>query len=81
MATAGLRVTVASPDGVVFNGLAQTVICPGEQGTFEILLLHRPLVSRLIAGRLIIDGKAFPIRRGAVRVAEDEMTAVVELPG
>ena len=80
MATAGLEVVVTSPERVVFAGTARSVIFPGEQGTFEVLPLHRPLVSRLLAGAVVIDGKAFGIRRGVVRVADDSVTAVIELP-
>ena len=79
MATTGLEVVVTSPERVVFAGSARSVSLPGEQGTFEVLPLHRPLVSRLLAGTVMIDGRAFGIRRGVVRVADDTVTAVVEL--
>jgi hypothetical protein len=60
--------------------MAKGVVAPGEQGTFEVLPLHRALASRLIGGLLVIDGKPLSIRRGALRVADDIVTAVVELP-
>ena len=80
MASSLLEVLVTSPERVLFTGTAQSVIFPGEQGTFEVLPLHRPLVSRLLAGMVVIDGQSFGIRRGVVRVADDTVTAVVELP-
>jgi F-type H+-transporting ATPase subunit epsilon len=73
-----LRVTVASPGRLLFDGPAQRVVFPGEKGTFEVLPLHRPLVSRLVAGLMEIDQRAFRIRRGVVRVADDTVTAIVE---
>ena len=79
MATSLLNVVVTSSERVVFSGTARSVSFPGEQGTFEVLPLHRPLVSRLLAGTLAIDGRAFRIRRGVARVADDTVTAVVEL--
>ena len=80
MASSLLEVMVTSPGRVLFTGTAQRVILPGEQGTFEVLPLHRPLVSRLLPGMVLIDGRAFEIRRGVARVADDTVTAVVELP-
>jgi F-type H+-transporting ATPase subunit epsilon len=71
---------IVSPEGVVFEGAARILVLPGEQGTFEVLPLHRPLVSRLLPGPIVLDGRSLPIRRGLVRVADDIVTALVELP-
>ncbi len=73
-------ILVTSPDRVLFEGRASTASFPGEQGTFEVLTLHRPLVSRLVSGEVAVDGKRVTIRRGIVRIADDVVTAVVELP-
>ncbi len=81
MATPLLRVLVTTADRVLFDGPAQSVFFPGEEGEFEVLPLHRPLVTRLRNGIMEIDGKPVPIRRGLVRVADDAVTAVVELAG
>ena len=78
MAASRLTVLVTSPTRVLFQGVAETLILPGEEGTFEVLPFHRPLVSRLLAGAVMIDGRAIPIRRGALRVADDVVTAIVE---
>ncbi len=79
MADAKIQVIITSPERVLFHGTALSLSFPGEQGTFEVLPFHRPLVSRLLAGSVEVDGRAFSIRRGAVRVADDVVTAVVEL--
>ena len=68
-----------SAERTLFHGTARRVIMPGEQGTFEVLPLHRPLVSRLVAGPLVIDGYAVLIHRWVMRVVSDAITAVVEL--
>ena len=80
MAASRLTVLVTSPTRVLFQGVAETLILPGEEGTFEVLPFHRPLVSRLLAGEVMIDGRAIPIRRGVLRVADDVVTAIVEPP-
>ena len=75
-----LQVVVTSPERVLFDGTARRIIFPGERGIFEVLPLHRPLISRLVGGVMEIDQRSFRIRRGVVRVMEDAVTAVVELP-
>jgi len=73
-----LSVLVTSPERMLYEGTAKGLIVPGERGTFEILPLHRPLVSRLLSGVMVIDDRSFSIRRGAIRVADDTVVAVVE---
>ena len=73
-----LEVTLISPGKVVFKGQAKTVILPGEYGVFEVLLFHKPIMSRLLKGRIEVDGQSFPILRGVVKVQENQVTAIVE---
>ncbi len=75
-----LRVIMSAPHRVLFDGTAGSVTCPGEQGTFEVLPLHRPLVSRLEPGVVVVDASRIPIRRGLVRVVDDVVMVAVELP-
>ena len=79
-ADAKLDVLITSAEQVLFEGTARSLIVPGELGTFEVLPLHRPLVSRLLAGVILVDDRPLPIRRGVVRVADDVVTMVVETP-
>jgi F0F1-type ATP synthase epsilon subunit len=69
-----LKVKVLSPQEVI-------VIFPGEQGVFEVLPFHKRLISRLIAGQLFVDDRAFAIKRGVVQVDQNEITVVVEEAG
>lgn len=73
-----LTVTVISPYGVLFEGRAQRVILPGEQGVFEIQPFHRPMVSRLLSGTIIVDAQCLAIRRGVAAVDRNRITAIVE---
>lgn len=76
-----LDVTILTPQEVLFQGRAARVILPGEMGTFEVGQFHRPLVSRLLPGLLIVDDKSVPIRRGVVKVERDRVTSIVEIEG
>ena len=73
-----LEVVVATSEKVIFEGKAESVILPGEQGVFEILSFHKPLLSRLVSGRLIIDEQSFLIQRGIVGVNHNKATIIVE---
>jgi len=76
-----LKVKILSPQEVIFEGQAKSVIFPGEQGVFEVLPFHKRLISRLIAGALFVDDRAFPIKRGVAQVDQNNITAVVEETG
>ena len=76
-----LHVLVTSPERLVCDCQARSVTLPGEKGTFEELPLHRPLISRLVEGVVEVDGKRLRIRRGVVRIADNEVIAVVEVKG
>lgn len=73
-----LDVTILTPEEVLFQGRASRVILPGEVGTFEVGPFHRPLVSRLLPGFLIVDDRSVLIRRGVVKVERDRVTSIVE---
>jgi F0F1-type ATP synthase epsilon subunit len=73
-----LDVIVLSPQKVIFQGKANSVTVPGEQGVFEILPFHKRIISRLLAGKLSIDGQGFPLDRGIVKVNDNHVTIILE---
>ena len=62
----------------MFEGKAQSAIFPGESGTFEILVNHKPLLSRLRSGTIDVDGEEIFIRDGVVKVNLNKVLAIVE---
>ena len=75
---ATLEVTIVSPQELLFQGQANHVIVPGEAGVFEICPFHRPIVSRLLAGLIVLDDQMVPIQRGIIKVEHDAVIAIVE---
>jgi len=74
-----LRVTILNPKETLFAGEAESVILPGDKGDFEILPFHKPLISLLRGGRIVLNGdRGLPISRGVVRVEHDQVVALVE---
>lgn len=74
-----LNVTVVTPIRVLFEGRAESIIFPGECGVFEALSYHKPLLSRLVSGTIVIDNQhMFPIRRGVVGINQNRAAVIVE---
>ncbi|MFA6216167.1 MAG: hypothetical protein WDL87_00735 [Candidatus Omnitrophota bacterium] len=71
-------VILVTLDKIVFEGKASSVVLPGEQGVFEVLDYHKPLVSRLVKGNVIVDQNVFAIRRGMVGVQSNKTTIIME---
>lgn len=73
-----LDVCVLSSKKVVLQTKAKSVIMPGEQGVFEALAFHKPLLSRLISGTLFIDEQGITIKRGIVKINQNKVTIIIE---
>lgn len=73
------NVTVLDQAHVIFDGMASSVTLPGEEGEFEILDFHKPIVSFLKRGEIIIDNMGFPISRGIMKFHKEQLMALVEL--
>jgi len=73
-----LDVSVLSPEEIIFEGKARSIVVPGEEGVFEILPLHKRILSRLLSGTILIDDKNFPVNRGIIKVNQNKVTIIVE---
>jgi len=74
-----LKVGIYDYHQTLFDGVAHRVILPGDYGVFEVLIFHKPLLSLLRKGEIIVDDVGFPISRGIVRVKDNALVALVEL--
>lgn len=72
------NVLVLNPAEIIFEGRARSVTLPGEQGVFEILPYHKPIISRIISGTMLVDEQAIPVLRGIVKFANNQATIIVE---
>lgn len=75
-----LDVKVLTPQRLVFQGKAETLILPGERGVFEIQPHHKRLLSRLIQGKMFIDQTKVEIKRGVVKVGLNDVVIIAEEP-
>jgi F-type H+-transporting ATPase subunit epsilon len=77
-------VEIVTPQGVVFQGEAVSLIAPGAQGCFEVLAHHAPLTAALKAGKVLLKEKDGDLRtfettgRGFLSVERDGVVLAVE---
>lgn len=64
---------------MLFEGQAASVFLPGEEGEFELLDYHCPLIGLLGAGHVVMDQSTrLPIRNGIVKFSQNECVMLVE---
>lgn len=77
-----LKVSVISPERVLFEGEAESVIAPAFDGEVGILPQHAPMMTLLGRGELRLgpDGNAgrFQIEGGFLQVLNDQVRVVTE---
>jgi F-type H+-transporting ATPase subunit epsilon len=67
------------PKRTIYEGEAKSVFLPGDTGEFEVLEFHRPIISLLKAGEIIIDWKkSVAISKGVAKMYKDELVVLVE---
>ena len=77
-----LKVSVISPERVLFEGEAESVIAPAFDGEVGILPQHAPMMTLLGRGELRLghDGSAgrFHVEGGFLQVLNDSVRVVTE---
>ncbi len=77
-----LKVSVISPEKVLFEGQASGVVAPGHDGELGILPGHAPLMTVLGKGVLRLDGAAggqrFQVEGGFLQVVDNTVRVVTE---
>ena len=77
-----LKVSVISPERVLFEGTARGVIAPAFDGEMGILPMHAPLMTLLGKGTLRLDTaggeKRFGIEGGFLQIIDDQVRVVTE---
>ncbi len=78
-----LHLVIVSPERTIYDGKADSVVLPGELGSFQVLVNHAPIISSLVAGEVrYVAGKetqSLNIKGGFVEVRDNQISACVEL--
>jgi F-type H+-transporting ATPase subunit epsilon len=76
-----LKVSVISPESVLFEGEADSVVAPAYDGEVGILTGHAPLMALLGTGELRLGGSSsrrFAVSGGFMQVLNDQVRVVTE---
>lgn len=77
-----MRVSVVSPERILFEGEASRVVVPAYDGLIGILPRHAPLLALLGKGRLVVGAaggeQRFTVAGGFVQVRDDVVRVVAE---
>ena len=77
-----LKVSVISPEAVLFEGDAESVVAPAYDGEVGILTGHAPMVTLLGRGELRVGSGAgarrFQVEGGFLQVADNLVRVVTE---
>jgi F-type H+-transporting ATPase subunit epsilon len=75
-----LKVSVISPEAVLFEGETESVVAPAYDGEVGILTGHAPLMALLGFGVLRLGGasKSFNVNGGFMQVLNDQVRVVTE---
>lgn len=78
-----LKVSVISPERVLFEGEAESVSAPAFDGEVGILTLHAPMLTLLGKGTLRLGGSGsgaqrFEIEGGYLQVVDNHVRVVTE---
>ena len=81
-----MTVRVVSPDRVVYEGEASSVVAPGWDGQVGFLPGHAPLITLLGVGALDIDQPGggslrFHVAGGTVKIEDNVVTVLTEFAG
>ena len=77
-----MKLTIVSPEKILFQGEAEAVTVPGTKGEFEILNQHAPIISSLKPGKLSYkagETTQLEIQGGFIDVAGNEVSICVEV--
>jgi F-type H+-transporting ATPase subunit epsilon len=74
-----MRLKIFSPVKTLFEGTANSVFLPGNQGEFELLDYHAPILGLLREGQVTIDWTTrIPIKKAIVKFDENECVILVD---
>ena len=76
-----LKVSVISPEAVLFEGETDSVVAPAYDGEVGILTGHAPLMALLGEGQLRLgggSGRRFNVSGGFMQVFDNDVRVVTE---
>jgi F-type H+-transporting ATPase subunit epsilon len=79
-----MNVSIISPEEEIYQGSAEMVVIPGEDGDFAAMYEHAPLITYLRPGKLEVieeekkEKSAYFVKGGFVKVEENKCLIMVD---
>lgn len=77
-----MHLTIITPDRQIFEGEVDSATFPGEDGSFQVLNNHAPLISALGKGLIRYRGRdgndSVTVEGGVVEVLKNNITVLAE---
>ena len=78
-----LHVSIISPERVLYEGDAASLVAPAFDGQVGVLTAHAPMMTLLGRGELRLEGTAestrrFSVEGGFMQVVDDQVRVVTE---
>lgn len=74
-----LHISVISPESLLYEGDAPSVVAPAFDGEVGILTGHAPMLTLLGSGTLRVgDGPSFTVAGGFLQVVDNQVRVVTE---
>lgn len=78
-----MDMTIATPEGIIFEGKVESAKFPGASGAFMILPRHAALISALTSGKISYtqegEVKELYIQAGFMEVKDNTISVCVEI--
>lgn len=78
-----LDMTIATPEGIIFEGKVESAKFPGVMGSFTVLPRHASLISALTEGKVNYTQEGMStdvaIQGGFVEIKDNVISACVEI--
>ena len=73
------KISVMTPESLLYQNEVESVFLTGDQGEYELLPYHYPVLGVLIEGNIIINWhEAVPIKFGIVKFFANDCVILVE---
>jgi F0F1-type ATP synthase epsilon subunit len=73
------HLTILNPKHVLYEGDVNSVFLHGDQGEFEVMPYHTPIVSLLKEGDVIVNWETkIPIKKGLMKFFNNDCVVLVE---
>jgi len=73
------KLSVMTPESLLYQGQVESAFFTGDQGEYEILPYHYPVLGILSSGNIIINWReAVPIKFGLLRFFANDCIVLVE---